>query len=68
MGKPLGMDPFLRVTPIDRVADNIWDAVEAAQSAGWTPKQFINEAKEAWIEARSNALKDELSVFDRGNL
>lgn len=72
MPKPLGLQMTvgargvgMRVTPIDRTTDLIWDSVEAAQSAGWTAKQFIAEVKDAWSEARKESLKDELSDFDQ---
>ena len=72
MPKPLGVQLTrgpsgigMRVTPIDRTADIIWDAVEEAQMAGWTAKQFLAEVKDAWVDARRDALKAELKDFDQ---
>jgi hypothetical protein len=54
MGKPLGIG--FRVTPSDRVADEIYDAVRGAICANWTPERFISEAREAWAyEMREQA-------------
>ena len=39
---------IMRVTPVDRVADKIYDAVQDAILAGWTPARFKREAAEAW--------------------
>jgi hypothetical protein len=72
MGKPLGLGIRISngalcygVTPIDRVADAIWDAVSDAQIAGWTAKQFIDEVKDAWEQARKEELKAELAEISR---
>lgn len=36
------------VRPIDRVEDQIFDAVRDAVEAGWTPKAFLQSVREAW--------------------
>lgn len=38
------------VTPIDHVADRIWDAVRDAIDANMTPEQFKREAAQAWVQ------------------
>lgn len=57
-GKPLGIGlaavdgaVVMRVTPIDRVADEIWDAVRSAVTAGWTPERFLAEVRGSWAQA-----------------
>jgi hypothetical protein len=50
-GKPLGIGMTMtgfRVNPIDRVTDEVWDAVASAICANWTPERFLNEVKQAW--------------------
>ena len=56
MSKPPGLSVALtgaggislRVTPSDRIADKVWDAVEDAIDAGWTVERFRREAAECW--------------------
>lgn len=55
VSKPLGIGLAItdgaltfRVSPIDRVADCIWDAVREAITANMTPEQFRAEVVEAW--------------------
>lgn len=56
MSKPLGVslavdadgNARMFVTPSDRVADQIWDAVREAINANMTPKQFLSECEDAW--------------------
>jgi hypothetical protein len=56
MSKPSGIsltldsygDLRMRVTPTDRVADKIWEAVEEAIDAGMEPRAFRNEVVAAW--------------------
>lgn len=62
MSKPIGISlsmidgiPRYQVTPRDRVADQIWDAVREAINANMTPDQFKSEAAEAW----THHLKDD---------
>lgn len=71
MGKPLGVQmligrsgPTMKVTPIDRVADLIWDAVEEAEISGWTAKQFVAECRDAWEECAQRKIKEDLKEFD----
>lgn len=60
--KPLGISLFVNgdgpsmrcVTP-SPVEDAVWDAVEAAIQAGWTPQRFKSEAAAAW----EHELKDQ---------
>lgn len=54
-GKPQGIDIALRngvpcfvVSPIDRVGDQIWDAVREAINANMPPEQFKHEVAQAW--------------------
>lgn len=54
-GKPPGIGltmtggvPHFYVTPIDRVADRIWDAVRDAIDANMQPEQFKREVIAAW--------------------
>ena len=46
--KPSGVTWDLRVTHPSRVEDKLWEVVEEAIAAGWTPRDFIREASEAW--------------------
>jgi hypothetical protein len=71
--KPLGVTlnidargaPVMRMARISRAEDAIWEAVLEAQSAGWTPQQFIREARQAWAESRAQSAKDETATFDK---
>lgn len=54
-GKPLGIGiklsdgiPCYYATPINRIVDQIWDAVREAINANMTPDQFKREVAEAW--------------------
>lgn len=54
-GKPLGIGiglndgvPVLRMSPINRTVDHIWDSVREAINANMTPEQFKREVAEAW--------------------
>ena len=55
MSKPLGLrmgaDATMRVTRPSRVEDAIWNAVEEAVDAHWTPQQVKNEVASAFEEA-----------------
>lgn len=47
--KPPGLSLLpMRVIMPSHVEDKIWDAVEEAIRAGWTPSQFRAEASDAW--------------------
>lgn len=55
MGKSPGIDLgvqegclTLRVSPISKVADLIWDAVQEAILVNMTPQQFKHEVADAW--------------------
>jgi hypothetical protein len=71
MSKPLGIDmildptgtPMYNVKKISRIEDAIWNAVEEAQLANWTPQQFIRETRQAWHELRIKAAKEEDEKF-----
>jgi hypothetical protein len=70
-GKPLGIScvldenrlPRMFVTPIDRVSDQIWDAVREAINANMTPDQFKHEASEAWQHHLAEDAKDAAKEF-----
>ncbi len=70
-GKPNGLNvlltengpwitPTLQVTPIDRVADKIWDAVQEARDAGWDLHTFKKEVIEAWEHEVKSDAKEEI--------
>ena len=55
MGKPTGIGLVtdghsigFSVDLASKVEDAIWDAVEEAINAGWTPERFKSEAADAW--------------------
>lgn len=55
MGKPPGLGFSLKdgalgmyVTRSSPVEDAIYDAVEAAQDAGWEPERVVAEMRQAW--------------------
>ena len=61
--KPLGVS--LAVNPIglsvsrpSRAEDAVWEAVEAAIEAGWSPKRFKDEAADAWRERLTDEAAD----------
>lgn len=66
MTKPAGialdLQSGFRVTQSSATEDRIWDAVRDAIAAGWTPRQFRNEAASAWDyeldERRKHAAKE----------
>lgn len=41
--------------------DKLWDAVEEAQIESKTWQEFIREALGAWVEARQDAIKNEVA-------
>jgi len=65
--KPLGIafrpDASLLVLKPSRVEDKVWEAVEEAISAGWTPRQFVAEAADAWSQGLRDAAKDRSREF-----
>ena len=67
--KPLGMSlmmgagPILRVTHPSPTEDKIWEAVEAAIEAGWTPERFRQESAEGWADYRRRQAEDESKVL-----
>ena len=63
MSKPLGVTRLLRVRMPSVTEDAIWDAVQSAINAGWSSKQFISEARQAWEECSNDRLQDELREF-----
>ena len=56
--KPPGITSDLRVHMPTRTEDAVWNAVEAAVSEGWSPKQFAMEAWSAWETAADDRQKD----------
>ncbi len=65
MPKPPGLSmsmvgglPRFQVTPIDRVTDQIWDAVREAINSNMTPQQFKCEAADAWESHLKEDAKD----------
>lgn len=62
MNKPLGMDMGLNVKhKHPSTAENsIWAAVQDARAVNWTPRQFIQEVREAWLQN----MKDEMKAID----
>jgi hypothetical protein len=66
--KPLGasLAPLRVITP-SRVEDKIWEAVQEAISAGWTPKQFRSEAGDAWAHELRAMAKDALRDMTSGD-
>jgi hypothetical protein len=69
MPKPLGIEMLLdpnsgsigmKVAPMDRIADDIWDVVEAALDANWTLEKFRNEAMACWKYKRDKDTKDDM--------
>lgn len=69
-GKPLGIGLGLRdgvpcfyVTPINRVTDQIWDAVRDAICANMTPEQFKTEVIQAWQHHLAEDAKDVAKVL-----
>ena len=66
-GKPNGLNivltengPTLQVTPMDRVADKIWDAVQEARDVGWDLHTFKKEIIEAWEHEVKADAKEEI--------
>ena len=63
--KPLGMRLTLqdgiglRVVHPTHAEDKVWEAVEAAIEAGWTPERFKREAASAWSDYRSRGQADD---------
>ncbi len=55
----------LKVRTPNRVEDLVWQAVQEAQLAGMTVKQFRLEVAEAWEHERKEQLKDEMKELDR---
>lgn len=57
--KPPGVSLFpLRVITPSPVEDKIWDAVQEAIIAGWTPRKFRSEAASAWGHELREMAKD----------
>ena len=68
--KPLGLNMgfgkdglALSVTRPTRVEDAVWEAVEEAIAAGWTPERFRNEAADAWRERLQEEAKDAAKIL-----
>ena len=69
MSKPNGavfnLDGTLRITTPSRVEDKIWDAVEEAIAAGWTPSRLIAEAADAWTQSLTQQARTDGREFQR---
>lgn len=72
MPKPLGVALTvgeggigMHVTAGDRVSDKVWDAVEEAYLADWTPEKFIAEVKQAWEQAIDDDAKRKKEDLER---
>lgn len=62
--KPLGMTMFpLQVVKPTPTEDAIWDAVEKAILAGWTPTRFKRECADAWRDALKDRLDAEVKEW-----
>jgi hypothetical protein len=68
--KPLGLSlgltdgvPTMSVHHPSPVEDKVWEAVEAATIAGWTPERFRDEAAEAWAEQLRDDIKHARKVL-----
>ena len=48
------------------VEDSVWDAVQRAVEAGWTPTQFLREVREAWEQALDDQRRAELTTLASG--
>lgn len=68
MSKPLGMTADFRITHPDRVEDKVWEAVEEAIDAGWTPERFMREVRSDWSAYLAQKRKDDDRSFERGTL
>jgi hypothetical protein len=61
--KPLGISSAMRVVMPSKAEDKIWDAVEEAIEAGWTPQRFKNEVANAWAEYFRRTANDTKKVL-----
>jgi hypothetical protein len=71
-GKPPGIDIRLRdgipcfvVSPLDKVADTIWDAVREAINANMLPEQFKREVAEAWRWHLEEDAKEAVKILSK---
>lgn len=48
-----------------KAEDAVWDAVEAAINAGWSPQRFKDEASEAWRVSLHDEAKHAVKVLSR---
>jgi hypothetical protein len=73
MNKPLGLsmgtsesgDLRFIVSRPSPVEDAVWEAVNKAIEAGWTPQQFKNEAADAWKQRLTDDAKDAVNILSR---
>jgi hypothetical protein len=61
--KPLGISHNFQVIKPSKVEDQIWEAVEEAINAGWTPEQFKREVSSAWEDSLKCQIKNAQNVF-----
>jgi hypothetical protein len=67
-GLALGFDGnglTMRVTQSDRASDAVWNAVQEALDAQWTPEKFIREVYGAWEHERKERTKSELEAIGK---
>jgi hypothetical protein len=47
-----------------QVEDAVWEAVEAAIEAGWSPERFRSEVADAWKERLHDQARDAVKVLE----
>ena len=65
LGLTQGGAPRMYVPDISKTEDAIWEAVQEAITAGWTPKQFRNEARSAWDQELKNRAESEMREWNK---
>lgn len=72
--KPLGVAMRLNhgslaigVTHPSKTEDLVWEAVSAAISEGWGPRQFLAEVEQAWQQERRDQMKAEIAEIRKGS-
>ncbi len=63
MSKPYGLTADFRIIRPTRIEDKVWDAVEEAVNAGWTPRQMMQEVRECWAESLKQKAQDDDKDF-----
>lgn len=62
-GIMLDADGRLKVRPISKAEDAIWDAVETAINEGWDARKFRSEVADAWDERLKEDAKDARKIL-----